>query len=144
MCKAPLNLPSLVLQLQQAVADHIGYYYAGWKICSDSGCGLKSRLTGVYAKRCLAPGCHGEATQVYGDKALFTQLSYYAYLFDVEALRRSPEGMKSPGLIAQIASQNRLLLGTLAAVVHTYLEKSGRKYVDLGSLFQGVKISQRI
>ncbi|KDN44709.1 hypothetical protein K437DRAFT_274495 [Tilletiaria anomala UBC 951] len=142
-CRSRIPLPSLGLQLQQRIAEHIATYYAGWMVCSDSGCGLKSRLTGVYAKRCLAPGCHGLAVQVYSDKALYTQLSYYAHLFDGEALQQSAEELKHPGTAAQVLSQHKVLVGTLSNVVKQYLEKSGRKYVDLGSLFAGVSLGPR-
>ncbi len=139
-CRARVSLPSLVLQLQEKIVEHIARYYAGWVNCTDSGCRLRSRMTGVYARRCLATRCGGQTVQEYSDGALYTQLTYYAYLFDLEAQRSSPQASKNAQLMTQASTSSKQLLAALSHVVQTYLEKSGRKFVDLSSLFAGVTV----
>ena len=140
-CRTRINLPSLSIQLQQQISEFISQYYAGWMQCTDSGCGLRTRMTGVFAKKCLAPGCQGSVIQIYSDKMLYTQLSYYQWLFDKDALKKSAEGAKNSSTVANILNEHRRVIAVLGNVVRSYLERNGRKYVDLGILFAGITVN---
>jgi DNA polymerase alpha subunit A len=51
----------------------------------------------VYGKRCLVRGCKGVMKLEYTDTKLFTQLSYYESLVDVERLGVKLEGKDDRG-----------------------------------------------
>ena len=58
-CHAPLTSVSLRMQLEVQIREHIGKYYEGWTVCDDPTCGNRTRMMGVYGRRCLRPGCLG-------------------------------------------------------------------------------------
>lgn len=100
------------------------------------------------------------ATQ-FSDAEMYNQLRYFAYLFDVEKAAKAATGQRrgeySPvatiTLLTSSADHLRdvediLALGTLQAdflqrmsgAVEKYLDKNGRRWVDMGSLFSFMKI----
>lgn len=58
-CEAPLSDISLRLQLENQIRQHISKYYEGWTVCDDPVCRNRTRMMGVYGRRCLKPGCKG-------------------------------------------------------------------------------------
>lgn len=140
-CERVLGLPLLAVQLNRRMQLHINRYYAGWRVCTDSACGLRCRLPGVYAMRCRARGCPGATVEEYTDKDLFTQLSYYQHLFDLGSLANSPESQKMPGAVLQLRMRHARLAKVLYTTVDRMLSRSARRYVDIGSLFAGISLS---
>lgn len=54
-----MSAGSLQMQLETQIREHIGKYYEGWAVCDDPTCGHRTRMMGVYGRRCLRPGCRG-------------------------------------------------------------------------------------
>lgn len=138
-CRAPFARATLVVQLQRAIRSHVARYYDGQTTCTEPACRATTRQAGVYSGRCLAPGCRGQVQRVYSDKALYTQLCYYAYLFDAaKALEEAGQG-------AQRALRDRLEthkadMDVLRATVDAFLARNGRRYVGLGKLFAFLRV----
>lgn len=112
-CHAPLGTPSLQVQLEIQIRQHISKYYEHWTSCDDQTCGNRTRSMGVYGRRCLRSGCRGHVTfevggpysrdhtwtnskPQYSDADLYNQLLYYSYLFDgkkaIEGAKPSKKG----------------------------------------------------
>lgn len=53
---------SIETQLEVQIREVIGRYYEGWTVCDDPICRNRTRMMGVYGKRCLKPGCKGDVT----------------------------------------------------------------------------------
>lgn len=61
-CKTILSTASLQTQLETQIRARIARYYEGWTVCDDPTCGQRTRMMGVYGRRCLRPGCQGHVT----------------------------------------------------------------------------------
>jgi DNA polymerase alpha subunit A len=121
-------------------------YYAGWLRCDDAACGARTRQMSVYGHRCLGPrglglGCLGRMHYEYSEKALYNQLLYLSSLFDVDkakkALGRIGSGMDAEERqkLGVLGDLNRERFGTARDVVQGYLERNGRQWVQMDSLF---------
>ncbi|CAD6916669.1 unnamed protein product [Tilletia laevis] len=156
-CQAPLGVVPLAVQLELAIRAQVARYYAGWSVCSEPSCGARTRMTGVYAKRCLVSGCKGRVVPAYTDKALYTQLCYYESLLSVSIAKEKVEkraaaaasggGGFSAGFDGEealaLALGNSVELGKLEAMVEKYLHKCGRRYVALDQMFAFMKQKKR-
>ena len=58
-CLATINPASVQTQLEVQIREHIAKYYESWTVCDDATCGNRTRMMGVYGRRCLRPGCMG-------------------------------------------------------------------------------------
>lgn len=58
-CKTVMRTASLQVQLEAQIRAQIARYYEGWTVCDDPTCGQRTRMMGVYGRRCLRPGCQG-------------------------------------------------------------------------------------
>ncbi|KAL9933797.1 hypothetical protein V8E36_007455 [Tilletia maclaganii] len=152
-CEAPLNIVPLAVQLELAIRAQVSRYYAGWTVCSEPSCGARTRMTGVYAKRCLVNGCKGRVVPAYTDKALYTQLCYYESLVSVSIAKEKCEkraaavgagGGRAMGgggagfdqeEVLALALSNAVELNKLQQTVEKYLDKCGRRYVALDQMF---------
>lgn len=139
-------------QLEHFIRKHLAAYYAGWVVCDDSACGIKTRQISVYGKRCIgvsgkAHGCKGVMRYNYSDKALYNQLLYLDAIFDVDkakAKKLRPITFESSGestdlssgQIDALAEQNRALFETSREVINSYLKDCGRRYVNMKSIFE--------
>lgn len=153
--KCDFSFPTLKLtaQLEHTVRKHISLYYAGWLVCDDSSCGIKTRQISVYGKRCIgssgtAHGCKGMMRYQYSDKAIYNQLLYFQSIFDVTKAKKNelkpiydvfdqantPSKLPS-GQVDALAEQNKELFGYCQEVVEKYLSDCGRRYVNMGSIF---------
>lgn len=145
-------------QVESAIRTHIATYYAGWLVCDDNSCGITTRQISVYGKRCIgssgkAYGCKGIMRYKYSDKALYNQLLYFDHIFDVDKakkmkLRPLYDSLDQPennppqlpsGQLEALAEQNRELFGNCKGVVQKYLANCGRRYVNMGSIFDFMK-----
>lgn len=152
--KCKKNMPPLKVnaQLESAIRTHISLYYAGWLVCDDAACKLTTRQISVYGKRCIgmsgkAHGCKGVMRYKYSDKALYNQLLYFDSVFDVDKAKENKlrsiedtlDGQVVPklpsGQVLALAEQNRALFETSQEVVQKYLGECGRRYVNMGSIF---------
>lgn len=90
--------------------------------------------------------CKGRVEQVYRDKQLYDQLLYLESLCDVERIRErfAPSHDTSTAAAAKtrndevlaIVDVNATELDTLRKTVDKYLDKNGRRFVKLSSLFR--------
>ena len=136
-CRKPINTASLEVQLDRQIRDHIGRYYESWTVCDDQTCGNRTRMMGVYGRRCLKAGrrgrvmfevCFVSASGVpqrliplqYSDAQLYTQLRYYSHLFDVDKAIRSAASGKRQGMLVR------------APASPTDSDALGRRYHGLG------------
>lgn len=118
-------------------------------MCDDAQCGIRTRQMSVYGTRCLgrsglARDCLGRMKYEYSEKAIYNQLVYFASLFDVDRARAtaSPAGGQQTQLSGQdrdrilaLAEHNRVRFGTVKGVVDKYLDKCGRQWVAMDTLF---------
>ena len=148
-CEATFTILQLTAQLEVEIRRHLALYYAGWLVCDDAACGIKTRQISVYGKRCIgasgkAHGCKGVMRYKYSDKALYNQLLYFDAIFDVEKAKKrllrpihadlSVDPL-SEGQVNALAEQNRGLFDTCRGVVGRYLQDCGRRYVNIKAIF---------
>ncbi|KAF2500050.1 DNA polymeras-like protein alpha catalytic subunit [Lophium mytilinum] len=150
-CGAVLSTLSITAQVESAIRQHLARYYAGWLVCDDADCGNRTRMMSVYGHRCLGPkglaaDCRGKMGWEYTEKDVWNQLLYLRSLFDVERAVKPDEaagGVKTENgsleadkaRVKVLASQNRERFGTVEGVVGRWLERNGRQWVQMDSLF---------
>lgn len=148
-CDAVFSTLKLAAQLEVEIRKHLALYYAGWLVCDDSACGIKTRQISVYGKRCIgasgkAHGCKGVMRYKYSDKALYNQLLYFDAIFDVEKAKKrllrpihadlNIEALNE-GQLSALAEQNRAVFESCREVVGRYLQDCGRRYVNIKAIF---------
>ncbi|KAI9167358.1 DNA polymerase alpha catalytic subunit [Paramyrothecium foliicola] len=144
-CSAVIPTLSVVAQVEHAVRLQTSRYYEGWLTCDDSQCGNRTRQMSVYGTRCLGPkglarDCLGRMRFEYSEKAIYNQLVYFATLWDVDKARAKAVDPNS-GItvnreeVMALAEHNRLRFSTVKAVVDKYLDKCGRQWVAMDTLF---------
>lgn len=152
-CDYVFSLLKITAELEYTIRKHISLYYQGWLTCDDSACGITTRQISVYGKRCLgaagkAQGCKGIMRYRYSDRALYNQLLYFDSIFNVDRAKKgllkpindvaagnSETPRLPPGQIEALAEQNRERFAICANVVQKYLSDCGRRYVDMGQIF---------
>lgn len=147
-CAAAIPNLSIVAQVEAAVRAQTSRYYEGWLVCDDASCGLRTRQMSVYGTRCLGPtglasGCLGRMRYEMGERDIYNQLVYFASLWDVDRARTKAEetegdrklGAAERDEILAMAEHNRVRFGTVRGVVDKYLDKCGRRWVAMDTLF---------
>lgn len=137
-CTTVIPTLSIVAQLEHAIRAQTTRYYEGWLVCDDSQCGNRTRQVSVYGTRCLGPkglasGCLGRMRYEYTEKAIYNNLVYLASLFDVD--RAKDKATDDRDKVMALAEHNRVRFGTCKGVVDKYLEKCGRQWVAMDTLF---------
>ncbi|KAI9049196.1 hypothetical protein LZ554_007043 [Drepanopeziza brunnea f. sp. 'monogermtubi'] len=138
-CGHTLSNISIIAQLEHQIRQQTSRYYEGWLVCDDQACGNRTRQMSVYGHRCLGPkglghGCLGKMHYEYTEKMIYNQLLYFSSLFDVEKAKTAAKGTERE-LVMALVEHNRERFGTLKAVVEKYLDKCGRQWVAMDSLF---------
>lgn len=149
-CGQVLPTISIVSQLESSIRQLQARYYAGWLRCDDPACGNRTRQISVYGHRCLGPkglatGCLGRMEWELREKDVWNQLLYLQSLFDVERVGKENEAaIEAAGSAAEkekrekmkvVAEVNRERFGTCKGVVGRWLERNGRQWVQMDSLF---------
>lgn len=137
-CSNTLPIPSIAVQLELQIRQHVSKYYLGYTICDAEGCGARTRQMGVYGRRCLGlikEGCKGSVHLEYSDSKLYNQLLYYLSLFDSEKALSTTRGTARYEEVRALVTANQVGFAVLEGVVNGYLEKNGRRYVDMKGLF---------
>lgn len=141
-CEQTLPNISVVGQVEHQIRALLCKYYEGWLMCDD--CGTTTRQMSVYGTRCLGPrgharGCLGKMGWVLSEKAVWNQLLYWERAFDVERARSGAGQVDKvedeDHKVRVLADVNRERFDTCRGVVKGYLDKSGRQWVDMSSLF---------
>jgi DNA polymerase alpha subunit A len=150
-CATVLSTLSIVAQVETAVRAQTARYYEGWLVCDDASCGNRTRQVSVYGSRCLGPkglarDCLGRMRYEVGEREIYNQLVYFGSLWDVERAREQagaggdgknvevPAGEMRDKILA-LAEHNRVRFGTVKGVVDRYLDKCGRQWVAMDTLF---------
>ncbi|KAF7444058.1 DNA polymerase [Pyrenophora tritici-repentis] len=140
---------TVVAQLESAIRQILATYYAGHVVCDDPQCSNRTRSISVYGHRCLGPkglarDCLGKMSYVVKERDVWNQLLYFASLFDVDRVGKDVGGgsagvkaeeMERREKIKVLAEVNRERFGTLKGVVEKWLERNGRQWVQMDSLF---------
>jgi DNA polymerase alpha subunit A len=150
-CSANIPNLSVVAQVEAAIRAETARYYEGWLVCDDPSCGNRTRQMSVYGSRCLGPkglasGCLGRMRYEYSERDIYNQLVYFASLWDVEKaktkVKSGEAGAKGEELSASeresvlaLAEHNRVRFGTVKVCVEKYLDKCGRRWVAMDTLF---------
>lgn len=146
-CDATISTLSIVAQLEHALRTQTARYYEGWLVCDDSACGMRTRQMNVYGTRCLGPkglarDCLGRMRYEYTEKAIYNQLVYYASLWDVDKAKTKASAENGNDIprehkdkVLAMAEHNRVRFGTVKGVVDKYLDKCGRQWVAMDTLF---------
>ncbi|KAI0146036.1 hypothetical protein F4776DRAFT_609118 [Hypoxylon sp. NC0597] len=154
-CSALIPNLSIVAQVERAIRTETARYYEGWLVCDDASCGNRTRQMSVYGTRCLGPkglasGCLGRMRYEYGERDMYNQLVYFASLWDVEKARaKATSGATGLGgqgnggslsaaereRVLALAEHNRVRFTTVKSVVDRYLDKCGRQWVAMDTLF---------
>ncbi|KAI9719810.1 MAG: hypothetical protein M1812_003299 [Candelaria pacifica] len=138
-CGQSISTISIVAQLESQIRQQTSRYYAGWLKCDDQACGNRTRQMSVYGHRCLGPkghghGCLGRMGYEYTEKRMYNQLLYFQSLWDVDKAKAKAKGENKDRVFA-LAEHNRERFRTLKGVVDGYLDKCGRQWVAMDSLF---------
>lgn len=151
-CSAPIPHLSIVAQVETAIRKQTSKYYEGWLVCDDPSCGNRTRQMSVYGSRCLGPnglgkGCLGKMKYEYSERDVYNQLSYFASLWNIEKAKKVANGASDADEEAASlsaadrteidvrANQNKDRFTTVHGVVEKYLDKCGRRWVAMDTLF---------
>ncbi|KAI5782718.1 hypothetical protein EDC01DRAFT_664616 [Geopyxis carbonaria] len=138
-CKKILPIVSIVAQVEHQLRAFVAKYYDAWLVCDDSSCANRTRQMSVYGKRCLGPrglakGCKGVMHYEYTDKMLYNQLLYFQSVFNAEKAQKNAKSQEREMIFA-LASHNKARFEIVSQCVAKYLEKCGRQWVGMDSLF---------
>lgn len=59
-CRAAIAPASVQMQVEHQLRAAISKFYEAWMICDDPSCGNRTRMLGVFGRRCLKPECRGQ------------------------------------------------------------------------------------
>ncbi|KWU44823.1 hypothetical protein RHOSPDRAFT_17356 [Rhodotorula sp. JG-1b] len=139
-CMAPLSLASVAVQLDIQLRRFIAKFYEAWLVCDETTCGNRTRMMSVYGKKCLVAGCRGAMHAEYSDSKLYDQLLYFDTLFDMDRAIAKVAGTAKQDAVHARINANRPLLEQLRSIVTKHLEKNGRRWVSMQSLFSFMKV----
>ncbi|EGD78351.1 hypothetical protein PTSG_09417 [Salpingoeca rosetta] len=137
----PVNYLKNRVSLEARKAIH--EYYTCKLVCSEPECPRHTQGThqlSVNGARCLEKRCQGTMRKLYSERMLYTQLSFFAHLFNVpHAVQQLPEELQRIG--QQTADQYRSQYQDAFVHAEALLNKSARRFVHLGQLFGAIKLS---
>ncbi|KAI6139794.1 hypothetical protein BKA82DRAFT_955077 [Pisolithus tinctorius] len=141
-CSSQFPTISLQTQLEVQIRARIAQYYLAWLICGDSTCANRTRSMKVYGRRCLRLGCEGIMRYEYSDADLYNQLKYFQSLFDGDKAKKAALGSASSREVGEITNNENCIqfFKDMNEIVNKYLERCGRRWVDLNALFSGMKL----
>ncbi|KAI1358601.1 hypothetical protein F5Y08DRAFT_111128 [Xylaria arbuscula] len=154
-CSSIIPNLSIVAQVEHAIRIQTSRYYEGWLVCNDELCGNRTRQLSVYGTRCMGPkghatGCLGRMRYEYSEREIYNQLVYFASLWDVDKARAKAQsgatGLGGEGnagalsaaeqeRVKTLAEHNRTRFTTVKGVIDKYLDKCGRQWVAMDTLF---------
>eukprot|EP00049_Salpingoeca_infusionum_P006656 m.109809 g.109809 ORF g.109809 m.109809 type:complete len:1528 (-) comp13382_c3_seq1:218-4801(-) len=120
-------------------------YYEGQLVCSEQECPRHQQSTRQLSSRgtrCLAPNCNGKMSRTYTDSMLYTQLSYYMFLFDVQhAVDKADEIQRQT--IRNCTTPHEKELHAVFKHARALFNKNARRFVNLRQLFDWVGVKVR-
>ncbi|GAA5888512.1 hypothetical protein JCM6882_008978 [Rhodosporidiobolus microsporus] len=139
-CQSPLSAPSVAVQLDLQIRSFIARFYEAWLVCDEQTCSNRTRMMSVYGKKCLIGGCRGAMHFEYSDSKLYDQLLYFDTLVDIDKALLKAAGTPQQDDVVSRVQANRTVLEQLRKVVTKHLEKNGRRWVSMESLFSFMKV----
>lgn len=132
----------LANQVKQSAERFITRYYDGWMTCDDEMCGHTTRkvsLRVVPDVPCGAlcpnhPRCSGKMIRQYTEAELYTQLSSFLRLLDVESALNKMDDASARAAAERAVSSSRIALGGAAQVVQLICERSAYRWVQMQEL----------
>ncbi|KAJ1655135.1 DNA-directed DNA polymerase alpha catalytic subunit pol1 [Dispira simplex] len=137
-CRKMVSPPSLQVQLACAIRRHLQRYHNYYLVCDDAmDAGQhRTRKMSVYGKRCLHEHCRGRMSAEYSDYALYTQLQYYASLFQKHKTLAKIQDKSEQEMMELVYTKHENVFRMLQGVVTSYLDQSARQFVNLETLFK--------
>nr|XP_060626106.1 DNA polymerase alpha catalytic subunit [Anolis sagrei ordinatus] len=131
------------------IRRYIKKYYTSWLRCEEQTCQYRTRRLPLRFSRNgpLCPVCRKAAVKrEYSDKALFTQLCFYRYIFDVDYAKQKLTNQEKDRLNCQgfFAEKNKEMYKKLKNTVDHWLTMSSYSEVNLGKLFQTFNIVKSV
>uniref|UniRef100_A0A674EP08 DNA polymerase n=1 Tax=Salmo trutta TaxID=8032 RepID=A0A674EP08_SALTR len=139
----PLDYPTHISnKLLLDIRKHIRKYYSGWLVCEDQACQNRTRRLPISFSRSgpICPACTRSTLKPeYSEKALYTQLCYYRFIFDweyaVTKVLQSDERSKT--IVSKRYGPTEMeVYRKLKDVPDRSLLASGYSEVNLSKLFQ--------
>ncbi|KAL7786701.1 hypothetical protein V8C37DRAFT_391767 [Trichoderma ceciliae] len=154
-CSAVLPTLSVVAQVEHAVRLQTSRYYEAWLVCNEPQCGNRTRQMSVYGTCCLGPkglarDCAGTMHYEYTEKAIYNQLVYFSTLWDVDKAKAkaidttNEMPTQEREKIRALAEHNRIRFTTVKTAVDKYLDKCGRQWVAMDTLFAKLGFSKML
>uniref|UniRef100_A0A8B9Q979 DNA polymerase n=1 Tax=Apteryx owenii TaxID=8824 RepID=A0A8B9Q979_APTOW len=129
------------------IRQYLRKYYNGWLVCEEPTCQNRTRRLPLSFSR-HGPVCQACRKAIlrpeYSDKALYTQLCFYRYIFDVEyamdkvIAEDDKEYLKKKPFRREISEAYKRLKST----VDKWLSMSSYSEVNLGKLFETFSIGR--
>ncbi|XP_028289238.1 DNA polymerase alpha catalytic subunit isoform X2 [Parambassis ranga] len=120
------------------IRRHIKRYYSGWLVCEDQACQNRIRRLPIAFSRHgpICPACSRATLRPeYSEKALYTQLCFYRFIFDWEhavvKVLQPDERVRVKGMNKEKEAYRRL-----KEVPEKALATSGYSEINLAKLFQ--------
>ncbi|KAJ8971883.1 hypothetical protein NQ314_000496 [Rhamnusium bicolor] len=143
-------LPYLQNQLVLLIQSYITKYYENELTCEDPACTNETtRLPLRFVRK--YPVCtlcqKGVMYRVYTEQQLYTQLTYYQHIFDLNKLNKICSRTMLEELFCFVRTSNgttnRIWLSCSRETVEKYLNHSGYSVINLTELFSGFLIRNR-
>ncbi|XP_041717792.2 DNA polymerase alpha catalytic subunit isoform X2 [Coregonus clupeaformis] len=136
----PLDYPTHISnKLLLDIRKHIRKYYSGWLVCEDQACQNRTRRLPISFSRSgpICPACSRSALRPeYSEKALYTQLCYYRFIFDWEYAFTKILQSDERGRVKKLWKAEMEVYRKLKDVPDRSLLASGYSEVNLSKLFQ--------
>uniref|UniRef100_A0A8C8JSX9 DNA polymerase n=1 Tax=Oncorhynchus tshawytscha TaxID=74940 RepID=A0A8C8JSX9_ONCTS len=136
----PLDYPTHISnKLLLDIRKHIRKYYSGWLVCEDQACQNRTRRLPISFSRSgpICPACTRSTLKPeYSEKALYTQLCYYRFIFDWEYAVSKVLQMDERMRVKKLWKTEIEVYRKLKDVPDRSLLASGYSEVNLSKLFQ--------
>ncbi|XP_075053924.1 DNA polymerase alpha catalytic subunit [Mixophyes fleayi] len=121
------------------IRRHIKKYYAGWLVCEEQTCQNKTRRlplnfsrNGPICQACMKATLRAE----YPEKALYTQLCFYRFIFDWDYALEKVVSEQEKGYLKKHYQEADTAYKKLKHTVDQVVSHSGYSEVNLSRLFQ--------
>lgn len=137
---ADVDMKLMQNSLQLQIWHFVYKYYARDWICCDLSCDYKTRQLPLNGTKCPKLGCSATLKETYSASALFDQLRYFAFLFDVGEQRRIKkieEASNATLKQTRLTKQQEITFNKVHKwIKQTILEKSRYYFIDSKVIFK--------
>ncbi|CAI5772360.1 DNA polymerase alpha catalytic subunit isoform X2 [Podarcis lilfordi] len=134
-------------KLNLDIRSHIKKYYSGWLRCEEPTCQYRTRRLPLRFSRNgpLCPVCRKAVVKrEYSDKALYTQLCFYRYIFDMDYAMEKLTDQEKGCVNNNVLEETKEHYKKLKSTVDKWLSVSSYSEVNLGKLFQTFNIVKSV